>query len=98
MSESVNDAIENTEGQGSNRVAWFLVGAVIGAGAAILYAPRSGRDTRDFLTRRTQEGAGAVEATSRDLVDRSRDFYEKGRELVEDAVDLFERGRKLMRG
>ncbi len=101
MSEEINDAMESTESaesQGSNRLAWFLVGAAIGVGDAVLFATRSGRDTRDYLSRRTHEGREAVEATGRDIVDRGRDFYDKGRELVEDAVDLFERGRKLMRG
>jgi gas vesicle protein len=98
MSEPNNDGMENTESQASTRVAWFLVGVAIGAGAAVLFAPRSGKDTRQYITRRTHEGREAVEATGRDIVDRGRDFYDKGRDLVEDAVDLFERGRKLMRG
>jgi gas vesicle protein len=98
MSEAINDAVENAESQGSHRLAWFLVGVAVGAGAAILLAPRAGKDTREYISRRTQEGRDAVGATGRDIVDRGRDFYETGRELVDDAIDLFERGRKLMRG
>jgi gas vesicle protein len=98
MSEQSNDELEITEDQVSSRIAWFFVGAVIGAAAAILYAPQSGKDTRDYLSKKTQESRDAVETTSRDIVERSRDVYEKGRQLVDDAADLFERGRKLVRG
>ena len=98
MSEQINDELEITEDQVSSRIAWFFVGAVIGAAAAILYAPQSGKDTRDYLSKKTQESRDAVETTSRDIVERSRDVYEKGRQLVDDAADLFERGRKLVRG
>jgi len=96
MSEQINDELENTDT--GNTLAWFLVGLVIGATAAILYAPQSGKETRDYISRTTQEGREAMESTSRDVIDRGKDMYEKGRQLVEDAADLFERGRKLVRG
>ena len=32
------------------------------------------------------------------LMDASRDMFERGRKLVEDAAELFDRGRKLVRG
>lgn len=98
MSESNDDGLENTECQVTNRLAWFLVGVVVGAGAAVLYAPKSGKDTREYIAKRTKEGRETVEATSRDMMDRGHDLFERGRELVDDAADLFERGRKLMRG
>jgi len=99
MSEQINEELENTnQEQLRNRLAWFFVGVVIGAAAAMLYAPQSGRNTREYLSKKTQESRDAVEATSRDIVERSRDIYDKGRQLVDDAADLFERGRKLVRG
>ena len=97
MSQNGVDVTEDTRG-GGNTLAWFLVGAVIGATAALLYAPKSGKDTREFLCQKTQEGRKAVEDTSKDLVENSREMFERGRQLVEDAADLFERGRKLVRG
>jgi gas vesicle protein len=98
MSEPINDEMESTDSAESSNLAWFLVGLVIGATAAVLYAPKSGKDTREFLSRKTQESREAVESTGRDVIERSKDMYEKGRQLVEDAADLFERGRKLVRG
>jgi gas vesicle protein len=94
MSESVQDGMESY----SSRLAWFLTGAVIGAVAAILYAPQSGKDTRQFLSEKTRQGREAINETSKDIFDASREMFDRGRKLVEDAAELFERGRKLVKG
>ena len=90
--------MDEIQDEGSSRIAWFLTGAIIGATVAILYAPRSGKDTRQFLSDKTQQGKEAVSQTSRDVADAGKEMFERGRKLVEDAADLFERGRKLVRG
>jgi gas vesicle protein len=84
--------------EGSNTLAWFLTGAIIGATAAILYAPKSGKDTRQFISEKTQQSKEAMEETGQDIVEASRDMFERGRRLVDDAADLFDRGRKLVKG
>jgi gas vesicle protein len=75
-----------------------LTGAAVGVTVALLFAPKSGRDTRRYLADKTQQGKEAVAQTSSDMVDAGRDVFERGRKLVEDAAELFERGRKLVRG
>jgi gas vesicle protein len=75
-----------------------LTGAIIGATAAVLYAPKSGKETRQLISDKTQQGREAVSDTSKDIVDASKEMFERGRKLVEDAADLFERGRKLVKG
>ena len=97
MSEPQEIQDETTQ-DGSSTLAWFLTGAIIGATAAILYAPKSGRETRRYIADKTQLGKEAVAETSADIVEVSRDMFERGRQLVEDAADLFERGRKLVKG
>lgn len=82
----------------TNTLGWFLAGAVIGAAVAILYAPKSGKETRQFIADTTQKGKDAVVDSSQNVVDASREMFERGRKLVEDAADLFDRGRKLVRG
>jgi gas vesicle protein len=84
--------------QSASRVAWFVTGALIGATVAVLYAPKSGRDTRQLISDRAQQGKEAVGSASDNLVDTSKEMFERGRKLVEDAAELFERGRKLVRG
>jgi len=82
MAHTVDDEEEAQEG--SNTLAWFITGAMIGLTAAMLYAPRSGKHTRQFLSEKTQQGKDAVTETGQEIVDASR--------------DMFERGRKHMRG
>ena len=94
MSAHVQDEMEES----SSRLAWFLTGAIIGATVAILYAPKSGKDTRQFLTDKTQQGREAINETGQDIVDAGREMFDRGRKLVEDAAALFERGRKLVKG
>ena len=79
-------------------VAWFLTGAFIGAVVAILYAPKSGKETRQFLAEKVQQSKDAVSDTSSSIVEASKDMFDRGRQLVDDAADLFERGRKLVKG
>ena len=98
MSDTLRDDTEDAQEQWTNRLAWFLTGAIIGVTAAVLYAPKSGRDTRQFITDKTQQGREAVTDTSKDLVDAGKEMFERGRKLVEDAAELFERGRKLVKG
>jgi gas vesicle protein len=86
------------ETEGASRLAWFLTGAIIGATVAILCAPKSGKDTREFISEKTQQGKDAVTETGKDVVEAGKEVFERGRKLVEDAADLFERGRKLVRG
>ncbi|HLI84922.1 MAG TPA: YtxH domain-containing protein [Bryobacteraceae bacterium] len=82
----------------NNTFAWFVAGAVLGAAIAIVCAPKSGKETRQYLADRAQEGTERVTGGARDAIDLGRDMFERGRKLVEDAADLFDRGRRLMRG
>lgn len=78
-------------------VVWFLAGAVTGAAIALLYAPKSGKDTRKYLNKQTRHGRQAVESTAEELMDRGKELYDRGRKIADDAADLFEKGRKLVR-
>lgn len=81
-----------------SRIAWFFTGALIGATVAILYAPKSGSETRRYIVDKTQQGKDAVESASDNIVDASKEMFDRGRKLVDDASELFERGRKIVRG
>ena len=82
----------------SSALAWFITGAVIGAAVAVLYTPRSGKETRRLISERTQQGCDAFSGSSKEFMDAGKDMFQRGRKLIEDASDLFERGRKLARG
>jgi len=55
-------------GNGNGLLAGLLVGAVVGAGLALLYAPCAGKDTREWLARKSKE-----------LKDRTETAYEEAK-------------------
>lgn len=70
----------------------FLVGAVAGAAVALLYAPATGRETREFLGEKAREGrdrANEAAMKGREAVNRSRESVasaiERGREAYQQA-------------
>jgi gas vesicle protein len=79
-------------------IAWFLVGAAVGAAVALLYAPQSGRETRKLLAKRTEQGREVLADSGKEVLDRGKELFDRGRELADEAADIFERGRKLVRG
>jgi gas vesicle protein len=89
---------QEAEDEGVSRLAWFLTGAIIGATVAILYAPKSGKDTRRYLSERAQASKDAVTGTTNDIVESGREMFERGRKMVDDASALFDRARKMVRG
>ena len=80
------------------KLTWFLAGAALGAAAAILYAPKSGKETRELLTQKAQEANKAVTDTSREIYERGKDVYDRGKQVVDDAAALFDRARGLAKG
>src|SRR5271155_1129798 len=99
MSDDVNEFEDSLdEDGGSNRMAWFIAGVLLGATVSILYAPKSGKDARQFVTDKTQRGKDAVVDKGKEIADSSREMFERGRKVVEDAAELFDRARKLVRG
>lgn len=82
----------------NSNIGWFLAGAVLGAAVALLFAPKSGKETRKYLSNTTKNTREAMESSGREMMDRGKDLYERGKKIVDDASDLFERGRKLVQG
>jgi len=89
---------QDTQPNNGGKLTWFLMGAAIGAACALLYAPKTGKETRNMITQKAQDATDAVTDTSRDLYERGKDVYGRGRQVVDDAAALFDRGRKLVRG
>jgi gas vesicle protein len=65
----------------------FILGAVSGAAIALLYAPATGRETREFLGERAREGRGRAS----DATERSKQAINQGRDTLAHAI---ERGRE----
>lgn len=79
-------ARDDGAGAGSIMLA-FLLGAVSGAAVALLYAPATGRETREFLGDKAREGR----ERAAEVAERGRQIINQGRETVATAI---ERGRE----
>lgn len=64
----------------------FVMGAVTGAAAALLWAPTTGEETRRYLNDRAREGR----ERATDAAGRGREFVRQQREQLSTAID---RGR-----
>jgi gas vesicle protein len=63
----------------------ILVGAAIGAGLALLFAPSSGDKTRKFLTKGSKKySRQALEAVSAYIDDLKKNYNEKVESIAED--------------
>ena len=69
-----------------DRAAFFLLGAGIGAAAALLLAPASGARTRRRLVRKGEEAADYLIDAGKELIEKCEDLYERSGELLEDAT------------
>ena len=76
----------------------FLLGGVIGAALGILYAPKSGRETRHNLKKMGEEFADTISDLSDEVKDAGRKVYAEGKEKILSGKDkiseAFEAGKK----
>jgi gas vesicle protein len=87
------------EGAGAGSILLaFILGAVGGAAVALLYAPATGRETREYLNdkaaeakARAAEAAAKAKAKAAEAAAKGRDALNQGRETLTTAI---ERGRE----
>ncbi len=79
-------------GQGVG-VAWFLAGLGVGALVGILYAPKSGRETREDLAQRGREGSEYLRNRTRQAAEQVGTMVDKGKEQMNQYVG---RGREVV--
>jgi gas vesicle protein len=89
-----------------NGLAWFVAGLGVGALVGILYAPKSGRETREDLISGAREGTEYLRTRTRQagLVDKGKEqvgeYVERGREVVDRGraqwEEFVERGKNLV--
>jgi gas vesicle protein len=81
---------EDSKGQG---LAWLLAGLGIGALVGILYAPKSGRETREDIAHGARERTEYLRTRTKQAVEQAGTLVDKGREQVGKYV---ERGGSLV--
>ena len=65
-----------------SKVTYFLVGLGVGALVGVLFAPKSGEETRDYLSKRADEGRDFAQRKARELRERADDLIERGKEVA----------------
>ena len=74
---------EELKKKGIDMLVPFLVGGAVGAGAALLLAPKPGKEIRNDLKRFATTTKDRVTLA----VDRGKELYEEGRTAVASAID-----------
>lgn len=87
-----------SDSNGGNSLGWFLAGLGIGAIAGVLYAPRSGNETREALRARAEEGRDLLRSRARQAREQAEDWVDRGKEVLtqqkEQFRSAFEAGRQ----
>jgi gas vesicle protein len=65
-----------------SKVSYFLVGLGVGALVGVLFAPKSGEETRDFLTKKADEGKDYAQRKARELRERADDLVERSKDVA----------------
>jgi gas vesicle protein len=65
-----------------SKVTYFMVGLGIGALVGILFAPKSGEETRDLLSKKADEGRDYAQKKARELRERADELIERGKDVA----------------
>ena len=89
----------------AERIGWLLIGAGVGAGIALLYAPVSGEEARKLIRRKAEDARDTVVEAGGQIRDKvveagesvaetARGVYRKVASVAADAAGVFEAGRR----
>jgi gas vesicle protein len=93
--------MSDDRGDAAGYLGWFFLGTIMGAAAALLLAPKTGRETRELLAehgseawKRAQERAGDVQGRAGDLFERGREYFDQQTQRL---ISAFEAGKSAMK-
>jgi gas vesicle protein len=79
----------------------FFLGLGIGVGIGMLFAPKSGEETRDLLMSKADEGKEYLKKQTTGLRDTANDLIDKGRDMIgrqkDNLNDAIEAGKQAYR-
>jgi len=79
----------------------FLLGLGVGVGIGMLFAPKSGQETRDYLKNKAGEGGEFLKQRTNDIRQATTDWVDKGKEALgrqkDSLADAMEAGKQAYR-
>jgi len=79
----------------------FVAGAAMGAGLALLYAPKSGRELREDIADLTDDAVDRIKEYAKDAQEKIKTAVEEGKDVFEDKKSVLssaiEAGRDAMK-
>ena len=85
------------DSNGTSGLGWFLAGLGVGALVGVLYAPKSGDETRADLAQSAADAKKKAAEYAQQGVDKANDYVEQGKQVAGDYVDkgkeYYEKGR-----
>jgi gas vesicle protein len=70
-----------------SKVSYFLLGLGIGSLLGILLAPKSGEETREYMSQTAEEGSEYARKKARQLRERAEDLVERGKEVLTEKTE-----------
>ena len=84
-----------------NGLSSFLLGLGVGVGLGMLFAPKSGQETRELIKNKAEEGTDFIKQRGTELKDSASGWVDKGKETVgrqkETLTDAVEAGKQAYR-
>lgn len=65
-----------------SKLSYFLVGLGIGWLTSTLFAPKSGKETREYLSQKARERSEYTQKKARELRGRAEDLVDRGKEVL----------------
>lgn len=85
----------------ATKAGYLLLGMALGAGVALLFAPKSGEETRKYLADKAEGGREYLTAKGKKVRQQAEEVVDKGKEVVtkqkERLADVLEAGRQAAR-
>lgn len=65
-----------------NRLSYFFLGLGLGVAVGVLFAPKSGAETRDLIKSKAGEGADYMKRRGTELRDQASEAIDRGKDAV----------------
>ena len=65
-----------------SKLSYFFLGLGVGVAVGVLFAPKSGTETREYIRSKANEGADYVKRRGAELKDTTSDALDRGKETL----------------